>query len=237
MSLSQDDEQRTDVLRGVVRLDADVHEQVIEQLSAVRLTLRGVEGALNGGPLASRLRDSMAELDDATDQLRGTARPRLLVPPAGDAGLAGRLLDVVIQASPPLTSAPDLQFSGMDVALPEGVEAALGAMLRRALTDVGKQTADVEVRVAATTDRLTAQVTGYGSGTDPGRIGPDAPDGRARDHDGASSIERRQHGTRLTWAVPLPGPDAVHGRPPTAVLPAPHRSADGRSADGGAPRA
>ena len=43
--------------------DDDVHEHVIEQLAAVRLTLRGVEGGLNGGPFASRLRDAIAELD------------------------------------------------------------------------------------------------------------------------------------------------------------------------------
>jgi|SRR4051794_34820304 hypothetical protein len=57
-----------------------------------------------------------------------------------------------------------LQFSGMDVALPEDVQADLRAVLRQALTDVDQSTADGEVRVPATVDRLTAQVSKYGTG-------------------------------------------------------------------------
>ena len=123
MPAGQDDGQRSDVVRVVPRQGADVHEHehVIEQLGAVRLTLRGVEGGLNGGPLASRLRDAIAELDDATQQLRAPAPGRLVEAPTGDAGLAARLLEVVREASLRLDSAPGLQFSGMDVALPDDV--------------------------------------------------------------------------------------------------------------------
>jgi len=226
MLLSQDDDPGSNVVRRHPRQGADVDEHVIEQLAAVRLTLRGVEGALNGGPLASRLRDSIAELDDATEQLRAAARRRLPVAPTGDGGLAGRLFEVVMEASSSLDSSPSLQLSGMDVALPDDVEADLRAVLRRALTDVAQWTADVEVRVAATADRLTAQVTGYG-GTVDGRVGPGYPDSRAQDHNGASSVERWQQGTRMTWTVPLARLDAVPGRPPTARLPAPRRKLDG----------
>src|SRR5207245_6659411 len=122
---------------------------------------------------------------DATEQLRAVARRRLLVAPTGDGGLVGRLFEVVMEASAPLGRAPSLQFSGMDVALPDDVEADLRAVLRRALTDVAQRTADVEVRVAATADRLTAQVTGYG-GTVARRVGPRDPDSPAQDQDGAS---------------------------------------------------
>jgi hypothetical protein len=82
-SLSQKDDHRGDVA-GNVRMEltgADVRDRVIEQLSAVRLTLRGVEGALSGGPLAGRLRDSIAELDHVTEQLRGAERPDSQVAP------------------------------------------------------------------------------------------------------------------------------------------------------------
>ena len=199
-----------------MRSDADVHGHVIQQLAAVRLTLRGVEGALHGGPLASRLRDSIAELDDATAQLRAAPRRRRAVTPTGDGGLAGRLLEVVMEASPPLDSAPDLHFSGMDVALPDDVEADLRAVLRQALGDVGRRTTVVEVRVAATADLLTAQITGY-DGT---AHGPSTG--------GASSVERwQQRGTRTTWTVPLGSVDAAPGVPPTAVIPAPRGSAHG----------
>ena len=213
MPAGQDDGQRSDVVRVVPRQGADVHEHehVIEQLGAVRLTLRGVEGGLNGGPLASRLRDAIAELDDATQQLRAPAPGRLVEAPTGDAGLAARLLEVVREASLRLDSAPGLQFSGMDVALPDDVEAALRAALRRALTDVGQRTADVEVRVTATVDRLTAQVTGYGT----------------EDHGGAVPVERRQQGTRMTWTVPLRGMHADRAPSPTAAVPAQRRSVDG----------
>lgn len=213
MSASRDGDQQSNAVRGVPRLRGDVHEPVIEQLVAVRLTLRGVEGGLNGGPLASRLRDAIAELDDATRQLRAPARRRLRETPTGDGGLADRLLEVVREASLRLGIAPALQFSGMDVAVPDDVEAALRAVLRRALTDVGQPTADVEVRVIATADRLTAQVTGYDSD----------------DQGGDDPRERRQQGTRVTWTVPLRGLHAVPEAPPTAALPAQRRSVDGRA--------
>ncbi len=231
MSLRQDDDRRSDVAGGVPPTRAGRHEHVIEQLSAVRLTLRGVEGALAGGPLAARLRASIEELDDATEQLRGAARHDLQGAPTGDAGLARRLLEVVIQASPTLDSAPNLHLSGMDVALPEDVEAGVRAVLRQALSEVAEQTADVDVVVAATAERLTAQVTEYGVGTVTRRLGPSDSHHRVPDQDGASSVERRQQGTRMTWTVPL-GLHAVHGRPPTAAVPAPRRAGNG-----GAPRA
>jgi signal transduction histidine kinase len=238
MSLSQDDDQRSDVAGGVPLERVGVHEHVIDRLPAVRLALRGVEGALAGGPLATRLWDSIGELDDAIEQLRGAARQDLLAAPTGDGGLAGRLLKVVIQASPTLDSPPNLYFSGMDVALPDDVEADLRAVLRQALTHVEQQTTEVEVRVAATADRLTAQVTEYGIGTAIRRIDPGNQDSATRDHDGAFSVERRQQGTqvthrgtRMTWTVPLGGVHAVHGRPPTAAVPAARHTANG-----GAPR-
>jgi signal transduction histidine kinase len=238
MSRSQQDDQRSNVVRGVPRqgAGADVHEHVIEQLSAVRLTLRGVEATLAGGPLASRLRDGIAELDDATEQLRAAARRRLSLAPTGDAGLAGRLLEVVMETSPPADSAPNLYFSGMDVALPDDVEADLRAVLRQALTHVEQQTTEVEVRVAATAGRLTAQVTEYGTGTAIRRIDPGDQDSATRDDDGAFSVERQQpgtqvthRGTRMTWTVPLGGLHAVHARPATAAVPAPRRAANGEA--------
>jgi hypothetical protein len=232
MPLSQDDDQLSDVARvSRERVGAAVH-RLIEQLSAVRLTLRGVEGALNGGRLALRLRESIAELDDATEQLRGAVRPQQ--PPSttsGGTGLAARLLEVVIKASASPDSPPGLHFSGMDVALPEDVEADLRAVLHQALAHVKtRTTTDVEVRVAATADRLTAQITEYGTAVGP--VDRDAPDSHAEDDGGAFSGGREQSGTRvtqsgtrLTWTVPLGVSHAVHGRPPTAGVPAPRRAA------------
>src|SRR3954453_4069707 len=182
LSLSQEDDHRGHVAGNVPMefTGADLRDRVIEQLSAVRLTLRSVEGALSGGPLAGRLWHSIAELDHATEQLRGAERPDSQVAPTGDAGLTGRLLQVVIEASPLLDSAPGLHFSGMNVPLPRDVEADLRAMLRRALTDVGQRTTtDVDVRVVATADRLTAQVTEYGTGTASSRVGQGDVDSRA----------------------------------------------------------
>jgi len=206
LSLSQEDDHRGHVAGNVPMefTGADLRDRVIEQLSAVRLTLRSVEGALSGGPLAGRLWHSIAELDHATEQLRGAERPDSQVAPTGDAGLTGRLLQVVIEASPLLDSAPGLHFSGVNVPLPRDVEADLRAVLRRALTDVGQRTTtDVDVRVVATADRLTAQVTEYGTGTASSQIGPGDLGSRTRDHDGAFGVVRRQQGSRMTWTVPL----------------------------------
>jgi signal transduction histidine kinase len=233
MSLIEGDDRRGDVTRSipVEPTGADVYRRVIEQLSAVHLTLRGVAGALGGGPLAGRLRESIAELDDATEQLRGAVRPDPRAAPRGDAGLAGRLLEVVMQASPTLDSAPGLHFSGMNVRLPEDVEADLRAVLRQAVTDVAQQTAttDVDVLVAATADRLTAEVTEYGAGTSSCRIGLGDLHRRARDHDGAFSVEPRPPGTRMTWTVPLGQLHAVHERSPTPRVPTPRRAANGET--------
>jgi|SRR4051794_12542563 hypothetical protein len=104
MSLSWEDDSRGGVARSVPIEPAgsELHARVIEQLSAVRLILRDVEGTLQPGPLAGRLREGIAELDNAAEHLRGAVRPVLRAAPAGDAGLAGRLLEVVIEASPPL---------------------------------------------------------------------------------------------------------------------------------------
>jgi hypothetical protein len=80
----------------------------------------------------------------------------------------------------------------MNVALPADVEADLRTVLREAPTDAGNHTAttDVDVRVVATADRLTAEVTEYGTGTI----------SRLAD-DGSTSVQRWQPGTRMTWSV------------------------------------
>ena len=102
------------------------------------------------------------------------------------------------EASLRLGIAPALQFSGMEVAVPDDVEAALRGVLRRGLTDVGQQTADVEVRVTATADRLTAQVTGYGT----------------EDHGGDAPVEPAAAGDPRDVDRPAPGP-ARRARSPT----------------------
>jgi signal transduction histidine kinase len=186
----------------------DLHEDVVQRLMRVRLNLRGVEGVLGSGPLAACLRDSIEDLDTVIEEFRGAVVEVDQDASARAPGLACRLLDVLVEASPALGFFPRLCFSGVDVLLPEAIEADLLAVLHAALADVARhgRAADAHVVVTVSADQLTALVTDDGEGTDLAarRTGLDNLQRRAHDHAGAFSVEPEQPpGTRLTWTVAL----------------------------------
>lgn len=190
------------------RIATELHDQVIGRLFAAGLNLQGVASLLGPGPLAARLQTTVDDLDDTIEQIRTTVFHLRDESRVSDAGVIGRLMDVLEMLSPALGFAPGLRFSGIGPTLPPGIEADLLAVLSEALTNVAwhARASCADVDVTGSPDRLVIQITDDGVGVDraPARSGMATMRRCAADHNGALSVEPwKPSGTRVTWTVPL----------------------------------
>jgi signal transduction histidine kinase len=206
--------EREQLLEERERIAADLHDHVIARLFAATLNLERAVGTLGPGPLAAQLEVTVDGLDETIFQLRRVIGRLKQQTASGDgagagAALAVRLLNVMTEVSPALGFDPVLRLTGLDVPLPEDIDADLFAVLREALANVARHAlaGGAEVEVAATVDRLTVKVTDDGTGIDAApalRSGLDNLARRAHDRHGTFAAEAlHRSGTRVTWTVPL----------------------------------
>jgi signal transduction histidine kinase len=128
----------------------------------------------------------------------------------GEGGLRERILALVAEAARPLARDPVVHLDGpIDTVTSDAIASNLLAVLREALANVARhaQAASVDVRISATSDRVTLEVGDDGVGMAE----------RARSGNGLVNIARRaeelggtsdigpngDHGTCLVWSVPL----------------------------------
>jgi signal transduction histidine kinase len=188
----------------------DLHDTVIQRLFGLGLTLQGIAVRLPASA-ARQLGDSVSELDEVIAQLRSTIYELGL----GDLSRGARddILALVSELQDVVNFEARVTFDGpLDTLVRPQLREQLLAVVREALTNVGKHAhatrASVQVEVDEATCRLTISDNGVGLGR-----GPSAAGGGL----GLSNLRRRAEklggtcvvgdapggGTVLIWQVPV----------------------------------
>jgi len=199
------------------RIARDLHDNVIQRLFAVGMTLQH-SGARLPESDADAVRSSVDEIDDAIRQIRATIYRLTGAITAARLSLRGRVDDLVDDMQPLLGFRPRVVVTGpvdLGVGDEEIVDDAL-AVLREALTNVARHAGArrVDVMIALDASGLTVAVTddGRGIGETNRRSGLANIQTRARRHGGRLVVDTSpERGTRLRWTVPL---DLVDSPPP-----------------------
>jgi signal transduction histidine kinase len=190
------------------RIARDLHDHVVQRLFAAGLNIQSVCGALGPGTASDRLSAQVDEIDATIRQIRTTIfglndrRQR-----AG--GLRSQILSAASAATAALSEPPEVTFRGpLDVLVPESIYADAVAVVREALTNVGRHAGARHVGVVVSADprELRVEVVDDGRGIDEDVVlsGLDNLSVRARDLGGSFALTSRSGpGTRLLWVVPL----------------------------------
>lgn len=204
---SREEQQRLAMLDDRDRIAADLHDQVIQRLFAVSLSLQSVVVGLGGGPHAQRIQEQIDNLDATVRQIRTTIFD--LQASRGGTGIRSRILDVATELDDALGFRAAVSFSGLiEDRVPTDVAEDLVAVLREALTNVARHACahSVEVDVVTDAGQVALHVADDGAGIpDTGRrSGLANMRRRAERHGGQLVLENReQGGTRVSWTVPL----------------------------------
>lgn len=208
LARSRDDRERLALLEDRDRIARDMHDLVIQRLFATGLGLQGTVRLTNNPEVAQRLSSYVTALDDTIREIR-QAIFSLRSPDEKGESLRQEVLEVLQQATEVLDFEPSVRFEGpVDSAVPLAVIPQLTAVLREALTNIGRHasatSSQVELAVTSTAVRLTVRDDGVG-----------LPD--QRHESGLGNLARRAeelggwldaravlpHGTELVWQVPL----------------------------------
>ncbi|MCY7395703.1 MAG: GAF domain-containing protein [Nocardioides sp.] len=195
------------------RIARDLHDHVVQRLFAAGLNIQSVCGVLGAGPSADRLGAQVDEIDATIRQIRTTIFGLHTAHAGG--GLRAEVLAAVSAATVVLSEPPEVTFRGpLDVLVPESMYADAVAVVREALTNVGRHAHARHVRVVVSADlsRLCVEVVDNGRGVaaDVVLSGLDNLRVRAEDLGGSFELSGRDGpGTRLRWSVPL---DTAGGR-------------------------
>jgi signal transduction histidine kinase len=185
-----------------------LHDHVIQRLFAIGLTL---QSAATQAELRStnRLQDSVAGIDETISQIRATIY-RLTGPlTSAENSIRTRAARLVEDMTVVLGFRAELDVRGpVDFGVEDDVTDDCIAVLREALTNVGKHASAsrVDVAISASTSELTLEVTddGCGIGAVSRRSGLANLRTRAeRRHGRLIVASGTSRGTRLTWSVPI----------------------------------
>ena len=208
LSAARTQQQLNALLEDRERIAADLHDHVVQQLFGTGLSLQGLAASIGPSPTRNRLAVAVGDLDRVIAQIRSTVFQLQHHQRAPGEGVRDRLLDVLADVRAPLGFDPGLRFSGPFDDLPGDVVDDVLAVLREALTNVGKHagasTADVDLHSGR--GRVTLCVTddGRGVGASTRRSGMANMRSRAEGRGGECGITSvRPRGTRLYWSVPV----------------------------------
>ncbi|HEX2300706.1 MAG TPA: histidine kinase, partial [Pseudonocardiaceae bacterium] len=205
---SRDDRERLVLLEDRDRIARDLHDLVIQRLFATGLGLQGTVRLARDPEVAQRLSSYVAALDDTIREIR-QAIFSLRSPEEKGESLRHEVLAVLQEAVEVLGFEPSVRFEGpVDTTVPAAVIPQLTAVLREALTNIGRHAgasgAQVELAVGGTSVRLTVRDNGIGLPTQRTESGLDNLGRRAEELGGwldARAVP--PHGTELVWQVPL----------------------------------
>ncbi|MFF4416047.1 GAF domain-containing protein [Streptosporangium sp. NPDC001559] len=206
---SRMDAERLGLLEDRDRIARDLHDVVIQRLFAVAMTLMSTVRLVERPEASSRLQNAIDELDATIRQIRSTIFA--LQTPQGDAeaGLRGKIVELVEGARGHLGFMPGLQMEGrLEHEVPAAVAEHLLAVLREALSNVVRHARATKagVSVEARGEWLILTVTDNGTGMpqDGRRSGLRNLAERAEQLGGSFAIvSPPEGGTHLEWSVPL----------------------------------
>jgi signal transduction histidine kinase len=189
------------------RIARDLHDSVIQRLFAIGLSLQGTARLVERPEAVMRIGEAIDKLDETIRQLRKAIFDIELT--INKEGLHPKVLDLVHELRPVLGLLPQVSFGGpVDTAVNDSLAEEVLAVLREALTNVGKhaRASQVVITIAAGEElRLVVADDGVGIG-DARAAGLGLKNLRQRAERLGGSVElgtSREGGTRLTWHVPL----------------------------------
>jgi PAS domain S-box-containing protein len=201
-------EEHVRLLEDRDRIARDLHDHIIQRLFAAGMALEGAVARSNDEDVNDRVSRVVDDLDDTIRQLRSVIFD-LQDRGRATSGLRARMLQVIAEARPALGHDPRVRFEGPVDTLGDAVTEHVLAVLREALSNVGRHSGagSTDVFVAASAHGLVLEVTDDGDG---------ATDAPAAGH-GLRNLEERaaelggsfelgaapNGGTRLHWQVPL----------------------------------
>ena len=177
------------------RIARDLHDSVIQRLFAIGLSLQGTARLVERPDAVLRIADAIDKLDETIRQLRKAIFDIELT--INKEGFQPKVLDLVHELRPVLGIPPQVAISGVvDHAVGGQLAEEVLAVLREALTNVGKhaKATQVIITIAADDDlRIVVADDGIGVGEvrrgGPGRTG-------AQEHAATGRAPRRGHGDR-----------------------------------------
>ena len=200
------------------RIARDLHDSVIQRLFAIGLSLQGTARLVERPDAVLRIADAIDKLDETIRQLRKAIFDIELT--INKEGLQPKVLDLVHELRPVLGIHPQVAMSGVvDHAVTGQLAEEVLAILREALTNVGKHAKATQVIITiAADDDLRIVVAddgiGVGASAEGARGGRGLKNMRQRaERLGGGMVigTSREGGTRLTWYVPLPAADDSFG--------------------------
>lgn len=190
------------------RIARDLHDRAIQRIFAVGMTLQGATRLPDLDQVISWVNKAVDDLDGTITEIRQAIFE--LEDGGGRGGLRHSILGLAEELSPLLGARPEVTFTGtIDAGVPQNVADHLLAVLREALTNVGKHARATRVSVTLTVaDEVILEVTDDGMG-----IGSPLPEGegmglvnlrsRAEKLGGSFEVHAAEDGgTRLVWRVP-----------------------------------
>ena len=191
------------------RLARDLHDTVIQRLFAIGLSMQSIASALKDDSLVSRLQATITDVDDTIRQVRSTIFE--LGSTQLEQGARASVMALVQALSPVVGFPVSVTFVGpVDTALSEHIVEHLLAIVREAITNVGRHAEASSARVILAVDdghcRLEVIDNGQGirTKTTEGGLGLVNLRRRAEKLNGQMTIEELETGgTRLIWQVPL----------------------------------
>jgi len=207
------------------RIARDLHDDVIQRIFAVALSLQATEGRVGADPdLAERITGAVDALDETIRQIRTTIFS-LEPSPGSSLPLRAEVLSLCAEARRSLGFDPEVRFAGPVDAAAGGLAGEVLAALREALSNVARhaRASHVSVSVVAADGHLSVVVADDGVGVGaPGAVvgvpgsGRGLPNlaARAKTLGGSFSVaQRSEGGTILEWRVPLgrgaPSPEST----------------------------
>ena len=202
-------EEHVRLLEDRDRIARDLHDHVIQRLFAAGMALEGAVGRSDDADVNARVTSVVDDLDDTIRQLRSVIFDLQDRGRDRSVGLRSELLGVVADARPALGHEPRVRFVGPIDTMGDAVSEHVLAVLREALTNVGRhaQASATDVHVVATADEFVLDITDDGVGP------PETPSVG----DGLRNLERRaaelggtlafgpgpNGGSRFHWRIPL----------------------------------
>ncbi|WP_432492619.1 sensor histidine kinase [Kineococcus gypseus] len=195
------------------RIARELHDDVIQRLFAVGLTLSARAARERDPQERDALVDTVEELDGTIRALR-TAIFELRRRDDAATGLRQQVLAVAHEVVPALGFRPAVRFEGpLDTVVDPALTGEVATVLREALSNAARHAhahgVDVDVGVGPQGLRVAVTDDGAGMGGATRRSGLANLRERARRRGGectaTSPLTAEGRGTRLVWSVPLPG--------------------------------
>lgn len=208
-SWARRDRLRLEMIEEHNRIARDLHDHVIQRLFATGLGLQALASADH--EFSAELETHVSELDSAIADIRSAIYSlRARAESHTNALIRHRLLDVVAEATPTLSSAPRITFVGpVNLMLTDALADDVVAVVREALANVARHAhaERTNITVSVTERDLTVLVEDDGIGLTPlaDKVGGTTNLAqRAAAYGGTFTLTRiTEGGTRARWHVPV----------------------------------